>query len=73
LGQQTINIVSPNLYGQTNIDAGNIKILYEQLFPSQPLDGVILVDTDLLTSLLPSLKPKLVEWQFINAAIDLIR
>lgn len=73
LGQQTINIISPNLYGQTAIDAGNIKILYEQLFPGQLLDGVILLDTELISQLLPSIQPKLLERQFINASIDLIR
>lgn len=73
LGQQSINFISPNVYGFTALDAANIKTLYEQLFPWQNLDGVVMVRSDLLEWLLPGLRSKLVERQFVNASIDLIR
>ncbi|MFA7284735.1 MAG: DUF4012 domain-containing protein [Candidatus Absconditabacterales bacterium] len=73
LGQQSINFISPNVYGFTDIDAGNIKILYEKLFPGQYLDGVIMVKSDLFEQLVPELRSKLIEWQFTNATVDLIR
>lgn len=73
LWQESINFISPNVYGWTSQDAGNIKLLYERLFRGQLLDGVILVKSDLLEDILPSIKSKLSEWQFVNACIDLIR
>jgi hypothetical protein len=73
LGQQSINFISPNVYGFTPQDGGNIKILYEQLFPGQNIDGVIMIKSDLLEFLIPGLKAKLIERQFVNASIDLIR
>lgn len=73
LNQSTINFISPNMYGFTYQDAGNIILLYEKLFPSQHLDGVIMIKSDLLAQAVPELKSKLIEWQFVNACIDLIR
>ncbi len=73
LGQQSINFISPNVYGFTDIDAGNIKLLYEKLFLGQNLDGIIMVKSELFEQLIPELKQKLIEWQFVNASIDIIR
>lgn len=39
----------------------------------RPIDGVIFVKTDVLKKLIPGLDKKTWEWQFMNAAIDLIR
>lgn len=73
IGQQSVNFISPNVFGFTNIDGENIKKLYEQLFPGQLLDGVITVKSEFIEQLLPSLKSKIIERQFVNASIDLIR
>ncbi len=73
LGQENINFISPNVYGFTAQDGGNIKNIYEQLFPGQNIDGVIMLRSEVLQKLVPELKNKFIEWQFVNASIDLIR
>lgn len=73
LGQDSINFISPNVYWWTREDAGNIKLLYERLFPGQIIDGVIMLKSDLFEFLLPEIRNKLIERQFVNASIDLIR
>lgn len=73
LGQEDINFISPNVFWFTTQDAGNIKQLYENLFPWQSIDGVIMIKSEVLQKLLPELKSKLIERQFVNASIDLIR
>ncbi len=61
------------MYGFTAQDGGNIKNIYEQLFPGQNIDGVIMLRSEVLQKLVPELKNKFIEWQFVNASIDLIR
>jgi hypothetical protein len=40
---------------------------------NRPIDGIVFVKTEVLKTLMPWLDKKTREWQFMNAAIDLIR
>jgi hypothetical protein len=44
-----------------------------ELLHEKYIKGVIFLDSDLLSALLPSFTEKAREWQFLNASIDLIR
>ena len=71
--RKTINFVSPNIRWFTNIDWKNIIDLYQLTFSWEKINWVIFIKSSLFENLDVNLAKKIYEWQFINAAIDLIR
>lgn len=65
--------VSVNKFWFTDIDWANIKKLYEWTFTWDNVRWVIFVKSDLLEKIVPGFQRKIIEWQFMNASIDLIR
>jgi len=45
---------------------------WNQLFQKN-IKGIIFLDSELITYLLPAFRSKTREWQFVNANVDLIR
>lgn len=54
------------------MDGKNIKKLYDTVY-SADIRGVVFINSKLFSDLLPGFQEQLWEWQFKNAAIDLIR
>lgn len=71
-GNEGIGFISSNIYGFTDLDGWNIKLLYEKTFPWQKLDGVIFLKSSLVEKILPGIKDRLITRQFLNANIDKI-
>lgn len=71
-GDNTITFLASNKFWFTNMDGANIKKLYDLTYQDD-IRGVIFVNSDLFADLLPWFQEQLREWQFNNAAIDLIR
>lgn len=70
--QNGIWFISSNVYWFTDLDGGNIKLLYEKTFPWQKLDGVFFLKSDLVEKILPGISDKLITRQFLNANVDQI-
>lgn len=70
--QNGIWFISSNVYWFTDLDGGNIKLLYEKTFPWQKLDGVFFLKSSLVEKILPGISDKLITWQFLNANVDKI-
>ncbi len=70
--QNGIWFISSNVYWFTDLDGGNIKLLYEKTFPWQRLDGVVFLQSDLVEKILPGISDKLITRQFLNANVDQI-
>lgn len=68
----TITFLASNKFGFTDIDWKNIKKLYDMTYGTD-IRGVVFLQSALFSDLLPGFQEKLWEWQFKNAAIDLIR
>lgn len=73
LPEREIYFVWANKIGFTYHDGAAIEMLYEKSYPGQRIDGVLFVSTDLFEYILPEFEQKIWEWQFVNAATDLIR
>jgi len=53
-------------------DGRVISSIYDKTYNTDT-DGVLFISTDTLTTLVPALQEQLWRWQFVNAAVDLIR
>jgi len=72
LGHNEATFIAGNKFGFTDRDGRVISAIYNKTYNTQ-LDGIIFISTDTITRLLPQIQPQLREWQFVNAAVDLIR
>lgn len=72
LWHTSATFIAGNKFGFTMRDGRVISSIYDKTYNTNT-DGVIFISTDALTTLIPSLQEQLWRWQFINAAVDLIR
>jgi hypothetical protein len=73
LPHRQIHFIGANKVWFTYHDWAHIKALYEKSYPWQRIRGVIFLTTDMFDLLLDDFNEQMWEWQFANAAIDLIR
>ena len=67
-----INFIGWNEFGFSDIDWKNILQIYSQVFPEKNIAWVIFLNSDLIQNFLPWYEFKHIEWEFVNASIDLI-
>lgn len=72
LGHNQASFIAGNKFGFTQRDGRIISSIYDKVYNTN-IDGVVFVSTDTLVQLIPSLQSQLWRWQFVNAAVDLIR
>lgn len=65
--------IASNKFGFTDMDASNIKAIYEKTFPLDKIRGVVFINSRFFEEILPGFVEKMWEWQFANACIDIIR
>lgn len=72
VSRNQISFISSNVFWFTDKDGENIKKLYEMAFPDEEIDWVVFVEAEFLNKVLPYFYEKVREWQFVNAANNLI-
>ncbi len=73
LPHRDVHFVWANKSWFTYVDWNHIKKLYEMVYPGEEVRGVVFLRTDTFETLIPGFKEQQREWQFTNAATDLIR
>lgn len=69
---QKINFIGWNEFGFSDIDWKNILQIYQQVFPEKNVAWVVFLNSQLIKRFLPWYEKKHIEWEFVNASIDLI-
>jgi len=73
LPHRDVHFVWANKTWFTYIDGDHVKKLYEKVYPGEEVRGVIFLRTDTFEQLIPWFTQQQREWQFTNAATDMIR